>query len=48
MSAYGYEPPSIHLTWGTPGDIERTSDGGGEFASGFKLTDEGIALLQKH
>jgi hypothetical protein len=42
-----YTPPSINLTWGTPGDIEQTSDGGGEFASGFKLTDSGIAQVAK-
>jgi hypothetical protein len=35
----------VTLVWGSPGDIEQTSDGGGEFASTFTLTLRGVAKL---
>lgn len=35
------------LVWGATGDLEMVSDGGGEFASAFKLTPRGIAKLTK-
>ena len=35
----------IDLVWGSPGDIEMTSDGGGEFASVFRLNARGIAKV---
>lgn len=31
----------VTLVWGSPGDIEQTSDGGGQFASTFKLNERG-------
>jgi len=35
------------LVWGTPGDIELKSDGGGEYASTYKLNERGIKNLQE-
>lgn len=33
------------LVWGSPADIEMKSDGGGEYASAFRLTPRGIAKI---
>lgn len=33
------------LIWGTPGDIDLKSDGGGEYSSTFRLTPRGIATV---
>ena len=35
------------LVWGTPGDIDRESDGGGDYATTFKLTRRGIAKIMQ-
>lgn len=35
----------VVLIWGTPSDVELHSDGGGEYASSFKLTPSGIAKV---
>lgn len=37
----------VSLVWGTPGSIEQTSDGGSEYASGFRLTGRGVADIIK-
>lgn len=35
----------VVLVWGTPGDVELTSDGGGDWASTFRLTPAGAAKV---
>lgn len=35
----------LSLVWGTPGDVEMSSDGGGDYASSFRLTPRGIAKI---
>lgn len=37
----------VTLVWGTPGDIEMSSDGGGEYSSTFTLTPRGIAKIMR-
>lgn len=37
----------VDLVWGTPGDVEMTSDGGGAYASMFRLTPRGAAKIAK-
>ena len=37
----------VSLIWGSPGDIEMVSDGGGEYASVFRLTPRGAAKIAK-
>ena len=40
-------PTSPVLVWGTPSDVELEKDGGGEFATTFKLTPRGLAKIGK-
>lgn len=35
----------VSLVWGTPGDVEMSSDGGGDYASTFRLTIRGVAKI---
>lgn len=37
----------LTLVWGSPGDIDMSSDGGGEYASTFRLTPRGAAKIAK-
>lgn len=39
------ELKDIALVWGTPGDIEMISNGGGDYASSFRLTDSGVRKI---
>jgi hypothetical protein len=35
----------VTLVWGTPGDVELKSDGGGDYASTYKLTEHGVQTI---
>lgn len=35
----------VVLIWGTPSDVELHSEGGGEYASSFKLTPRGVSKI---
>lgn len=35
----------VTLVWGTPGDVDRKSDGGGDYATTFTLTPRGVAKV---
>lgn len=38
---------AVTLVYGSPGDIELSSDGGGEYASTYKLNERGVKKISE-